>query len=88
MISSHSIIPKKYKKTNRAARKYSANSFNNFIYKIFKNVDIYGNIINLNYKRQETFNTCPSAFISLITIFITATSLSPRLEDFIYNKNV
>jgi hypothetical protein len=37
---------------------------------------------------QETFNTCPSAFISLLTIFFTASSLLPRFEAFIFNKDI
>jgi hypothetical protein len=55
---------------------------------MFKKIDIYGHKINLNYKREETYNTCPSAFISLLTIFFTISSLYPRFEDYIYNKNI
>ncbi len=55
---------------------------------MFKKIDIYGHKINLNYMGEETFNTCPSAFISLLTIFFTVTSLYPRFEDYIYNKGI
>ena len=55
---------------------------------MFKKIDIYGHKINLNYMGDETYNTCPSAFISLLTIFFTITSLYPKFEDFIYNKGI
>ena len=37
---------------------------------------------------NETFNTCPSAFISLLTIFFTLAFLYPRFEDYILNKGI
>ena len=55
---------------------------------MFKKIDIYGHKINLNYMREETFNTCPSAFISLLTIFFTLSYLYPRFENYIYNKGI
>ncbi len=77
--SNNSVISKKNKyKRKREDKKYSANNFNGFISKMFKKIDIYGYKINLNYMGEETFNTCPSAFISLLTIFFTVTSLYPR----------
>ena len=42
----------------------------------------------MNYKGEQTINTFPSAFISFLTIFFTATSLYPRFEEFIYNKGL
>ncbi len=53
-----------------------------------KNVDIYGHKINMNYKGEQTINTFPSAFISLITIFFTLTSLYSRFDAFIYNNDI
>ncbi len=53
MNISNSIIHKKnLKKTNGAAKKYSANNFNSFTSQMFKNLDIYGHRINLNYKGE------------------------------------
>ncbi len=37
---------------------------------------------------DETFKTCPSAFISLITIFFTIAFLYPKFEDYIYYKGI
>ncbi len=89
MNGNHSILPKKNnKKRNGEAIKYSANNFNGYISQLFKKVDIYGHKINLNYMGQETYNTCPSAFISLLTIFFTLTALYPRFDDFLYNNNL
>ena len=55
---------------------------------MLKKIDIYGHKINLNYMGDETYNTFPSAFISLLTIYFAITSLYPRFEDFIYNKGI
>ena len=37
---------------------------------------------------QETYNTYPSAFISLLTIFFTLAALYPRFEAFLYNNDL
>ncbi len=37
---------------------------------------------------QETYNTCPSAFISLLTILSIIAALYPRFETFIYNNDL
>ncbi len=55
---------------------------------MIKNIDIYGHKVNLNYMGNETFNTCPSAFISLLTIFFTVAFLYPGFEDYIFNKGI
>ena len=37
---------------------------------------------------QETFKSYPSAFISLLTIFFTATCLYHKFDDYINNKGI
>ncbi len=87
--NNHSILPKKNKKKrNGGAIKYSTNTFTGYISQLFKKVDIYGHKINLNYMGQETYNTCPSTFISLLTIFFTLTALYPRFDAFLYNNDL
>ncbi len=46
-------------------------NFINFLSQQFKSLDLYGHIISMNYKGDETYNTYIGAFLSILTYIFT-----------------